>query len=104
MGELIRITRWSMKHGATESAVLRLIRESIIPAYRQAPGCRRLGLLRVEGSNAYLAMQYWENREAYDRWQREAPPEWLDSYRPILESWDELMTFEDQQETRELLD
>jgi hypothetical protein len=96
--------RWTLRDGVHESEVVALIREAILPAYYQLTGCLGIGLLRIEGTHSYLATQYWESRAARDAAiTAESYAEWWSSYLPTLEKWDEMMTFDDEWETEELL-
>lgn len=96
--------RWILKEGFPEDEVVALVREAIIPAYKKLPGCLGLGLLRIEGTQSYLATQYWESRAAYDAAiSSEAYSTWWSAYLPTLEKWDEKMIFEDEWETVDIL-
>ncbi len=96
--------RWILKKGCHEDEVVALVREAIIPAYNKLPGCLGLGLLRIEGTQSYLAIQHWESRAAYDAAiSSEAYSAWWSAYLPTLEKWDEMMTFEDEWETVDIL-
>ena len=68
------------------------------------PGCRKLGLLRIEGTNAYLATQHWVSKAV--REEVLASPtyaRWSEEYEPILEHWFALMEFEEEWEVEDLL-
>lgn len=100
----ITFKRWLLKQPGMESAMVALVREAIIPHYQQLPGCHKLGLLRVEGTNTYLATQHWASKAvreevlaapAYERW--------MADYEPILEQWFALMEFVEEWESEELL-
>jgi hypothetical protein len=68
-------------------------------------GRLRLGLLRIEGSRAYLATQHWESREACEAALASASFEaWYDAYTPTLERFHQIMEFEEGWEVEELLD
>jgi quinol monooxygenase YgiN len=96
--------RWTLKNGCREDEVAALVRDAIIPAYNKLSGCLGLGLLRIEGTQSYLAVQHWENRTARDAAiSSESYPIWFSAYRPTLEKWDEMMTFEDEWETEDVL-
>ncbi len=99
MAEYITIRRWTLKDGTDESELVALVREGIIPAYKKQPGCLRLMLLRVADPPSYLATTHWESKAAYERWAGEGGQSWRDEYRPILERWLELMSFQDEWET-----
>jgi hypothetical protein len=96
--------RWALKNGCREDEVTGLVRQAIIPAYNKLPGCLGLGLLRIEGTQSYLAEQFWESRAVYDAAiSSEAYPLWWSAYLPTLEKWDAIMTFEDEWETVDVL-
>lgn len=92
----VTIRRWALKQGADEGALLALVRDEIVPAYRAQPGCLSLNLLRVYDSNSYFAITYWEDRAAFDRWVGPDGQTWRDTYRPVLERWLELMAFQEE--------
>jgi quinol monooxygenase YgiN len=95
---------WALKNGCREDEVTALVREAIIPAYLKLPGCLGLGLLRIEGTQSYLATQSWESRTAYDAaLSSETYSNWWSAYLPALERWDAMMTFEDEWETVDVL-
>jgi hypothetical protein len=58
--------RWTLKDGYPESDLVALVREAIAPAYAQLSGCQGIGLLRIEGTQSYLATQHWQSRAARD--------------------------------------
>lgn len=96
MTEYVTVRRWSLREGADESALVALVRDGIVPAYRTQPGCLRLQLLRVTESKAYVAMTYWESKASFDAWAGEGGQAWRDRYRLTLQRWLELMTFEEE--------
>jgi len=96
--------RWTLKNGRREDEVTALVREAIIPAYNKLPGCLGLGLLRIEGTQSYLATQHWESRAARDAAiSSESYSLWFSAYLPTLDKWDEMMAFEDEWETEDVL-
>jgi quinol monooxygenase YgiN len=100
----ITFKRWTLNRGFREEDVVALVREAILPAYRRLPGCLGLGLLRIEGTRSYLATQRWESRAAYDAApSSETYSEWWSAYLPTLAKWDEMMTFEEEWETVDVL-
>lgn len=104
MAEFMTFKRWKRRERADEREVVQLVREAIIPAYEQLPGCTRLGLLRIEGTRSYLATQHWESRAAYDEALGSAAyASWLEAYQPALARWHALMAFEDEWETESVL-
>ena len=101
----ITFKRWALKDGSRESEVVALIREFILPAYRQLRGCLGIGLLRIEGTTSYLATQVWQSRAARDaEVSSESYSKWYAAYTPALEKWDEMMVLEDAWEAVEMLD
>ena len=104
MAEFVTFRRWIITDSAQEDAVVALVRDAIVPAYRQLPGCLKIGLLRIVGTNAYLATQHWHSRVAYEA--ALAAPEyaqWRAAYEPALARWHALMTLAEAWETEELL-
>lgn len=104
MAEFITFKRWKLCDGVSERDVVQLVRDAIVPAYERLPGCLKLGLLRVEGTRSYLATQHWQSRAA--RAEALAAPayaEWLAAYEPALARWHELMEFEEEWESEDLL-
>ena len=105
MPGFITFKRWTLRDGHQESELLGLVQKDIIPHYEKLPGCLRLGLLRIEGTRAYLALQYWKSREA---WQAvtasDAYSAWLEAYKPILERWDKIVALDEEWETEDVLD
>jgi len=104
MTEFITFKRWSLKTPGTEAAVVALVRETILPHYRKLPGCLKLGLLRIEGTNSYLATQHWRSKTVHEATLASpAYAAWFAAYEPALERWFALMAFEEEWETEELL-
>jgi hypothetical protein len=104
MPTFITFKRWSLKRPGTESAVVALVREAIIPHYQKLPDCRKLGLLRIEGTNTYLATQHWVNKAVREEvLASPAYARWSEEYEPILEQWFALMEFEAEWEAADLL-
>lgn len=104
MPEFITFKRWTLQEGRTEAEIVRLVREAIEPHYRLLPGCKRLGLLRIAGTRAYLATQHWESRAACE--QAVNSPEyaaWYAAYAPALAQWHAMLTLEAEWETEEVL-
>ena len=104
MAEFITYKRWALRECRQESELLELVHEKIVPHFSKLPGCLRLGLLRIVGTRSYLALQYWESRE---RWRETTGADyymtWYREYLPILERWDEIMVFEDEWDSEDLL-
>lgn len=104
MAEFMTFRRWVITDVDKEADVVALVREAIVPAYQQLPGCRKIGLLRIAGTHAYLATQHWDSRAAYAA-ALAAPgyAQWRAAYEPALTRWHTLMTFEEEWETEDLL-
>lgn len=104
MAEFITFKRWKLQDGQDDSELLALVRNEIEPHYRQLPGCLGIGLLHILGTRSYLALQYWESRDA---WQTTIASDdyaaWLEAYQPALERWEQLMVFENEWEAQDLL-
>lgn len=104
MSEFVTFKRWSLRAGREESELVRLVREEIIPHYEKLPGFLRLGLFHIAGTRSYLALQYWKNR---DTWRATVQSDdyqaWFGAYKPMLERWDELMIFEEEWESEDVL-
>ncbi len=105
MAEFTTYKRWTLRPGRDESELVELVRERIVPHFEKLQGCIGLGLLRIEGTRSYLALQYWESRE---RWSETTGSDyyktWYEEYLPILDRWDEIMAFEEEWDAKELLD
>ncbi len=100
----ITFKRWTLKEGCSEEDVVALVRDAIVPAYNRLPGCLGFGLMRVEGTNSYLATQKWESHAAYNASvSSEAYSKWRAGYFPTLGRWEEMMTFEEGWEAVDLL-
>jgi quinol monooxygenase YgiN len=104
MSEFITFKRWTLKDGRQKSELVNLVREEIIPHYEKLPGCLRLGLLRIDDTRSYLALQHWENR---DSWHTTTNTDyyksWYEAYEPTLKRWDGIMTFEEEWDSQDLL-
>ena len=104
MSVFITFKRWALRDGRTESELVELVRKEFEPHYSKLPGCLKLGLLHIEGTRSYLALQYWESREhlrettSSDYYQT-----WWQAYIPLLERWDQIMEFEEEWEAEDLL-
>ena len=105
MSEFITFKRWSLRDRREESELVRLVREEIIPHYEKIPGYVRLGLLNIAGTRSYLALQHWKNRDAWRAaFQSDGNRAWYKAYKPMLERWNELMIFEEEWESEDVLD
>jgi Ribbon-helix-helix protein, copG family len=96
--------RWHLKDGSTESQLLALVHEEIVPAYRRLSRHVILGLQRIDGTLAYLTTQGWPTRTEFQLTMTGPAYEaWLESYKPALAAWHELMELESEWETEQLL-
>lgn len=98
MANYVTLRRWALKDGADESAVLALVQDEIVPAYRRQPGCLSLNLLRVVTPPSYLAVTYWDSRASFEAWAGPPGEAWRDAYRATLERWLEMMAFQEEME------
>ena len=104
MSEFITFKRWALKNGREESKLIRFAHEEIMPHYSKLPGWLRLGLLRIEGTRSYLALQYWQNRERWlETTESDCYRTWYRECQPILRRWDEIMVFEEEWDSQDLL-
>jgi quinol monooxygenase YgiN len=104
MAEFMTFRRWAIHDANQEAEVVALVRDVIVPTYQKLPGCLRIGLLHIVGTNTYLATQHWVSKTVYA--ETLASPEyakWREAYEPALTRWHELMTFEDEWETEDVL-
>jgi hypothetical protein len=80
------------------------VQEQIEPHYRALSDDVRLSLLRIGGTSSYFAVQYWRSR---DHWaaatQSASYAGWWAQYEPMLARWDQVMEFEAEFESQELL-
>jgi hypothetical protein len=95
--------RWALADGADEVTVLALIRDAILPMYREWAQCTDLQLLRIDGARSYLATTRWQSREAFEEFRGPAGEDWRRRYQSVLERWDRLMTLEDAWEAEVIL-
>ena len=104
MARFMTFKRWALKDVGEESELLRLVREKILPAYMKLPGCLGLGLLRIEGTRSYLAIQYWESKAAREAAiSSHAYSEWFNAYKPTLEEWHTIARLEEEWECQDVL-
>lgn len=105
MSAFVIFKRWALREGREESELVGLVREEIAPHFSKLPGCLKLELLRIVGTRSYLALQYWQCRE---RWREATESDyyrtWYREYVPILKRWDELMVFEQEWDTEDVLE
>ncbi|MEM7126075.1 MAG: antibiotic biosynthesis monooxygenase [Chloroflexota bacterium] len=103
MNEFVTFKRWTLKDHQLEPDLVTLIREGIVPMYAKLPGCRKIGLLRIDGTCSYLATQHWESRDSYDTVTSSSfYQEWFKIYEPALKRWDDLMSLEEEWESEEI--
>ena len=99
MSDFTILKQWALRDGRHESELVGLVRVEIAPRYRQLPGLVRLELLRIEGTQSYLAVQRWQDRQT---WQEtigsDTYENWWREYEPLLFRWNEIMRFEQEWE------
>jgi heme-degrading monooxygenase HmoA len=98
MSDFVTMRRWALKPGVDEATLLSFVNDGIVPAWRKIDGCLSLNLLRVRNPASYLAVTYWESKDALDRWSGVGGQSWRDEHRAVLERWLDLMVFQDEQE------
>jgi quinol monooxygenase YgiN len=104
LGEFVTIRRWRLREEREEAELVRLVREEIEPHHRALSGDVRLGLLRIDGTRSYFAVQYWRSRGHWEAATQSASyAQWWAQYEPMLARWDQVMEFEAEFESQELL-
>jgi hypothetical protein len=104
MAEFMTFRRWTINDASREAELVALVREAIVPTYRKLPGCLHIGLLRIIGTNDYLATQHWVSKAKYEEVVASLDyVKWREAYEPDLMRWHELMTFADEWETEDKL-
>lgn len=104
MAHFTTMKRWRLKDGADEQELVRLVKEEIAPHYKALSAAVKLALWRIENTNSYFALQHWNSRSDWEAaTTSSAYREWYEQYRPILARWDEIMEFEDECNTVDLL-
>ena len=98
MVDYVTIRLWALKPDNDEQQLLSFVNDQLAPAWRKIPGCLSLNLLRVRGEPSYLAVTYWETKDAYDAWGGTAGQSWRDEHRAVLERWLALMSYQDEME------
>ena len=97
MPNFITFKRWSLRDGVEQGKLESLVRGEIVPHFKKLPGCLRLGLLHIADTRSYLALQYWSSRQTWEETTNsEDYADWYHQYEPILERWNELVTFEQE--------
>ncbi|MEJ7650780.1 MAG: hypothetical protein WKF57_17340 [Nakamurella sp.] len=90
----IGFKRWRLRAGITETALIALVRNEIVPHYRTLDPQVTLGLVRSDIPRQYVATQQWPSGGyrkqvcSGDRYTR-----WFDEYLPILARFDVLAEF-----------
>lgn len=101
---LVSVKRWCLRAGAGEDALVAVVRDKIVPHYRQLDPEVRLGLHRLDDPGVYLASQHWSSCEHRDRICAGTRYDaWFVEYLPILARFDALAEFVDEWEGIELL-
>jgi heme-degrading monooxygenase HmoA len=103
MPEFITIRRWALKPGADEGVLVAHVREAIIPAYKEQPGCLQLELLRMSQPSSYLAVTHWTDRASFEAWAGDGGEAWRTRHRATLERWLELMAFEAEWDAEDIV-
>ena len=103
MAEFITIRRWALKPGADEAVLVAHVRDAIIPAYKEQPGCLQLELLRMSDLHVYLAITHWADRAAFEAWAGAGGEAWRDRHRETLTRWLALMTFEAEWDAEDIV-
>jgi len=86
LGEFVTIKRWRLRDSRQEAELVRLVQQQIKPHYRALSSDVRLGLLRIDGTRSYFAVQYWPSRAHWDAATRSASyAGWWAQYEPMLE-------------------
>ncbi len=102
MAEFVTIRRWALREGGKEQDLIALVRQEIIPAYKEQPGCLELELLRTSESHAYLAITHWDARASFEAWAGPAGQAWRDRHRATFERWLALMAFQAEWDAEEI--
>ena len=80
------------------------MQQEIEPHYQSLSNDVRLGLLRIEGTRSYFAVQYWSSRAHWESaTQSDRYASWWKRYERMLARWDQVMEFEAEFESEELL-
>ena len=104
MGEFVTIRRWRLRDGRQESELLHLVQQQIAPHYQALSNDVRLGLLPIDGTRSYFAVQYWSSRSHWESATRSSLyASWWAKYEPMLARWDQVMEFEAEFECEDLL-
>jgi len=96
MPNYVTVRRWALRPGRSQEELLQFVATDLVPTWKRIPGCLSLNLLAVRDSDAYLAVTYWESREAFDTWSGSGGQQWRDAHREVLSRWLELMVFQDE--------
>jgi len=102
MSQFVTIRRWALKDGAAEDELVALVRDRLIPAYREQPGCLELELLRTSDRGSYLAITHWETRAAFESWSGPGGEAWRRRNTPMLERWLDMMAFQAEWDAEEI--
>ena len=80
------------------------MQQEIEPHYRSLSNDVRLGLLRIEGTRSYFAVQYWRSRAHRESaTQSDFYASWWKQYEPMLARWDQVVELEAEFDSEELL-
>ncbi|MHB8376984.1 MAG: antibiotic biosynthesis monooxygenase [Dehalococcoidia bacterium] len=103
MPEFVTIRRWALKEGAEEQELVAHVRDGIIPAYKEQPGCLELELLRTSEPRSYLAITHWDARSSFEAWIGAEGQSWRDRHHGTFERWLELMAFQAEWDAEEIV-
>ena len=96
--------RWALREDKDEADLIDIVVNQIMPHYQRLDPSVRLGLRRIFGTRSYLALQQWPSRS---HWEAVRSSDrftlWYAAYEPILAQWDQLMDFEAEWETEDVL-
>lgn len=100
---VILYKRWLLREGTALEDVADLVRARIEPHYRELATDVVLSL-ESHGTDAVLAIQRWPDRASLERVTSGPGFErWWEAYQPVLTAWDELVDFDAEWETEDLL-
>lgn len=103
MPEFITIRRWALKPDAAEPDLVTHVRDMIIPAYKEQPGCLQLELMRMSDTHSYLAITHWTDRASFEAWAGPSGETWRNRHRDTLNRWLELMAFEAEWDAEDIV-
>jgi|GEM_PF-5660641 len=100
---LVLYKRWTPRPGATSEAIVAFVRDRTIPMYAKLSSEVTLGLEFATDGRSILAVQRWSSRAAHQAATTGAAfDQWWEEYRPMLDDWDRMLSFDSEWETLEL--